>query len=368
MNHANIDEKRKREFIRKTIQKFSLNLEGLVVFTEAATGNYKHIPIIAALAGAKQVFAVTTDSRYGKKEDIKNLVLNDAKELGVDKKITILFDKNKDCLRKSDIVTNLGFVRPITKDMISCMKPTAVIPLMWETWEFRAEELDLKACRERGIIVLGTNEHHPLLDLFRSNGFLICKLLFNKGFDVYKDNLLLIASGHIGDSAADFFINAGISFNRIVFDDKIPEHQRAFVYSREEILNNLDAYDAIIIAELHHNMDILSLNGFIPVRLLKEKNPLIQIIHICGSVNKNDIEHEVLSIYPENIMPFGYMTVSPDYLGPKTLLELNTAGLKVGEVMARCRLKRLSIKDTIEYTIKNSPAMDFEGGFLRYER
>lgn len=360
MRPADIKEQRNRESIRKIIDKLALNLDGLTVFTEAATGNYQYTPIIAALAGARQVFAVAGDSKYGKKEEVKERTLREAKALGVDNKITILFEKDKDCLSRSDIVTNSGFVRPITKEMISWMKPTAVIPLMWETWEFRPEELDLEACREGGILVLGTNEHHLSLNLFRSNGFLICKLLFDKGFDVYKDNLLLIASGYIGDSAADFFINNDISFDRVVFDNDVPEHQKAFIHDREEILNGLDKYDALIIAELHHNIDILSHSGFIPTGVLKQKNPLVQIIHICGSVNKNDILQEGLALYPENIRTFGYMTTSPDYLGAKTIIELNTAGLKVGEVMARCRLNGMSIDDTIRYTLENSPAMDFE--------
>lgn len=360
MSSIDIKTNRKREFIKKAIRKFHLNLEVLTVFTEAATGNYLYTPLIAALAGAKQVFAVTADSKYGKKEEVKEQTFREAKELGVNNKITILFEKDKDCLSKSDIVTNSGFVRPITKGMISYMKPTAVIPLMWETWESRAEELDLEACRERGILVLGTNEHHSLLDLFRSKGFQICKLLFHEGFEVYKDNLLLIASGYIGDSIADFFIKNDISFDRVVFDDKVPEHQIAFVRSRDEVISNLDSYDAIIIGEHHHNIAILSRSGFITTGLLKEKNPLIQIIHTCGSVSEDDIVKEGLEIYPENIAPFGYMTVSADYLGYKSTLELNTAGLKVGEVMARCRLNGMSIEDTIKYTLQHSPADDFK--------
>ncbi|MFC2001675.1 hypothetical protein ACFLUZ_04120 [Chloroflexota bacterium] len=362
MNPANIEEKRKREFVKKAIQKFALNLEGLTVFTEAATGNYLYTPIIAALSGAGQVFAVTDDSIYGEKENVKHLVLKEAKELGVSDKITILFEKDKYSLRKSDIITNSGFVRPITQEMVSCMKSTAVIPLMWETWEFRAEELDLGACHERGIVVLGTNEHHPLLNLFRSNGFLICKLLFDKGFGVYKDKLLLMASGYIGDNAADFLIKNEVSFNRVLFDDRIPDAQSTFIRTRDEVMNNIESYNAIIVAENHHNVDLISRRGFITTTLLKERNPLIQIIHICGSVNRADIVAEDLAIYPEDTKPFGYMTVSPDYLDHKTALELNTAGLKVGEVMSRCRLRGMSVKDAIEYTLKHSPAMDFEGG------
>jgi len=364
MNSVDIEARRKRGFIKKAILKFGLNLEGLTIFTEAATGNYLYTPLVAALAGARQVFAVTADSRYGRKEDVKELTMIEAKELGVDNAIIVLFEKDKNCLGKSDIITNSGFVRPITNEMASYMKPTTVIPLMWESWEFRAQDLDLEACREKGVLVLGTNERHPLLNLFRSLGFLVCKLLFEKGFEVYKDKLLLLASGYVGESIADFFMKNGINFDRVVFDDKAPEHQIPFVRSRDEVIGVLDSYDAIIIFEHYHDVDILSRNGFIATGLLRQRNPLVQIIHVCGSISKDDIVKEGLALYPNNIAPFGYMTVSADYLGFKSTIELNTAGLKVGEVMARCRLGGLSIKDTIEYTVKHSPAMDFERGTL----
>jgi len=359
MNSADIERRRKRQFIEKAIKKFSLNLEGLTVFTEAATGNYLYTPIIAAMAGAEWVFAVTADSNYGKKEEVREQTLKEAAELGIDNNITILFEKEAGSLSKSDIITNSGFMRPITGEMVSYMKPTAVIPLMWETWEFRPEELDLAACREKGVLVMGTNEHHPSLDLFRSIGFKICKLLFDAGFSVYSDKLLLIASGDYGISIADFFINNGVSFDRVVFDGEVSQHHKAFVRSRERVIHNLSEYDALIIAELYHNVDILSGCGFIPTGLLKETNPLVQIIYVCGSVSRDDILREELELYPPNTRPFGHITASADYLGWKPVLELNTAGLKVGEVMAKCRLGGMSLEDTVKYALQNSPADAF---------
>lgn len=47
-----------------------LNLEGLIVLTEAASRNYVVTPIIAAMAGAKTVYAITADSQYGKAKDV----------------------------------------------------------------------------------------------------------------------------------------------------------------------------------------------------------------------------------------------------------------------------------------------------------
>jgi hypothetical protein len=42
-----------------------LRLDGLTVLTEAASGAWAVTPVLAAMAGASQVFAVARDSRYG---------------------------------------------------------------------------------------------------------------------------------------------------------------------------------------------------------------------------------------------------------------------------------------------------------------
>jgi hypothetical protein len=240
--------------------------------------------------------------------------------------------------------------------MVSYMKSTAVIPMMWLASEFRPEELDLPTCIEKGILVMGTNEHHLSLKLFNSIGFKICKLLFHTGFSVYNDNFLLIASGNMGNSIADFFINNSVSFDRAVFDNEIPMRHKKFICNRTEIINNLDKYDAIIIAELCHNVDILSSDGFISTKLLKKQNPLVQIIHTYGSVNNDDILREAISIYPPAPKPLPYGTASADYLADKPALDLITAGLKVGEVMAVCRLNGMNMGDTVSYALQHSPA------------
>ncbi|MCX7669243.1 MAG: hypothetical protein N2439_04145, partial [Anaerolineae bacterium] len=56
--------------IRRTITFFELDLSGLVVLTEAASGPYVVTPIIAALAGAARVIALTATSRYGSVEAV----------------------------------------------------------------------------------------------------------------------------------------------------------------------------------------------------------------------------------------------------------------------------------------------------------
>jgi len=356
MRSVDVAKERKRKIVQDAIDKFEVNLHGLSVFTEAATGNYLYTPIMVALSGAEHVFAVTSDSGYGKKEEVKEQTLKEAKELGVDGKVVVLFKKDRKYLSKSDVITNSGFVRPITREMVSHMKPTAVIPLMRFANEVRPEELDLLACREKGIIVLGTNENHPELNLLASSGFKICKVLFEKGFSVYKDRLLLIGSGDICNYPAEFFMNNKVSVDRVTFDDNVPAKQKTFVRSRKEVLSNLGSYDAIVVNELLHNVDIMSDEGFIPVKLLKKLNPFVQIIHLAGNVNEKNILREGIDLYPENIRPFGYMSVSSDYLGARCTMELIAASLKVAEVASRCRLSGMSVTETIKYALQNSPA------------
>ena len=56
-------EHRVDRIIRRWLKHFALNLEGLKVLTEAASGAYLYGPILAALASANKVYAVAADSR-----------------------------------------------------------------------------------------------------------------------------------------------------------------------------------------------------------------------------------------------------------------------------------------------------------------
>ena len=76
--------------------------------------------------------------------------------------------------------------------MIGWMKPGAVIPLMYEAWEFRSDDVDLAACRQWGVLVGGTNERHPMIDVFSFLGIMAIKLLTDAGVGVYASRILLL--------------------------------------------------------------------------------------------------------------------------------------------------------------------------------
>ena len=273
-------------------------------------------------------------------------------------KIEVVDVKRREHLQEADIVTNSGFVRPIDQNTLSMMKTTAVISLMYETWEFREADIDLESCHSKGILVLGTVEECPPMDIMRYSGFLASKLLFECGMGVHKDNVLILGSGRLGNNLAHFMGVNGIDFSWISLDAHVRAENRQYLSEIEEVKRGLSKFDAIIVGEHYHSIELIGENGIIKTDVLSEENPLVQIIHICGNINVDDIKKYGLYVYPEHVMPFGYMSTLVDYLGPKATIELNIAGLKVGEIMARNRLKYDLVKAYKE-SIKHSLVDDF---------
>jgi hypothetical protein len=353
-------------FIRNRIVEYNLDLSGLTVATELGSGNYAFTCAIAALANAEKVYAISRTSRFGTFEqncgDLEQIISN----LNIENKITVVNNKNSQILQDADILTNSGFVRPIDREVIDDLKPTTVIPLMWETWEFRREEIDLPYARNKGILILGTNESKLGINIFGYRGFLVSKLFFECGLELHTDRVLLIGSGRLGNHLAKFFLINNINFRWISFDECLPDELNKFIVHQNEASNILHNLDAIIFAEHMHPIELLGKNGVINASKLSHCNPLVQLIQICGCIDKEEVDKNSLAIYPKDILPFGHMTVSADYLGPKATLELNTAGLKVGEIMARNR-RRYDLKEAYCRSIVHNIVDDFPGGFMSYQ-
>src|SRR5712692_5740796 len=132
--------KRLLPLMEAAIERCRLDLSGAVVFTEAASGPYVVTPLLAALAGAKKVFALARTTGYGSREDVASQTFELADLFGGRGRIEIVSEKSFDVLRQADIVTNSGHLRPLDAKTIRALKPTAVIPLMYEAWEFREDD------------------------------------------------------------------------------------------------------------------------------------------------------------------------------------------------------------------------------------
>ena len=324
--------------IIKSIEKFDLALTGKVVLTEAATGNYVTTPIIAAAAGAEKVYAVTRDSKYGSVEDVKQQTFILAEKLGVDDKIEVITDLDGIDLGKIDILTNTGFLRPIDKKTIDRLSPKCVIPLMWETWEYRAADLDIEATAEKGIKVYGTNEDDSRLKTKEYIGYMVLLFLLQTKHTPIESKVLILGCKAFTACTEKILRQNGYDIN--VIND----------YStREEI----GQYDAIVLLEHENDILLIGKEGYIKSN---EISYLTDVIHICGNV---DFFEAPFRFSPQKPAPFGYMSFTADYMGSHVVIDLHTAGFKVAEGMIEANKRGLAPKEYREFMEEKYPALSF---------
>jgi len=342
-----------------------LNLSGYTVFTEAASGNFAVTPISALLAGAEKVYAVARDSRYGSVEEVSAHLLQLARKAGVEKRLAITRDFSD--LGKADIITNLGFLRPIDASKISLLKPHAVIPLMWETWEFREADLDLRACFERDILVLGTDEHHPDLQIFRYVGGIAAKLLYELQLEVFRSRIVLVGGGEFGKSVAETLLKMGSNVEQVssLAEKNMPAECRWLGSSLSDAVSSLEKADAIVFAEHIREDQLLGEQANMSVERLLEINRDIKIAHISGLIDADALIAAGVEFKPESpAKQARTMSVTTGYVGPRPIVELHTAGLKVGEEMARARVSTASFAAAKEAALQYPLCQDFPDHIL----
>lgn len=333
---------RVRRLMEKTIKGLKLDLTGMTVLTEAASGNYVVTSIMAALANARQVFAVAADSIYGEAKDVEKFTLEFSEFCGVRNQLAILTEKLPEAIGQADVVTNLGFVRPIDVSFVATMKDTAVIPLMCEAWEFRPGDVNLEACRERGIPVMATNEHYPGGDIFSFSGNLCIKMLLEMEIEVRDCKVVIVSTDKFGEVIEEALMAMGSEVYLV--RELRTKTSRSF----------LRKADAVVIADYRSAETFIGSEGHIRAEDFFEMSPGISVVQFAGKVNVKELENLGIPYFPRHEVGSHRMGLTFGDLGPKAVVSLHGAGLKVGEILARNRLKGLSFEATIQESLKNS--------------
>lgn len=331
------------ELITNVIDFLKLDLTGLTVLTEAASGPYVVTPVIALMANAEKVIALTSDSKYASVQEVILQTRAMEKLCGRNEEIEIHSDRSLDLFSQADIITNLGFVRPINDFVISVMKSTAVIPYMCEGWEIRKTDIDFDACRKKGIPILGTNEEYPGLDILSYCSWLCIHMMMEAKVELPHVRILVVSGDKFGPIIGKQLKKSGLSIKTI----------KSLKGMTEDILSH---FDTIIIADYTSEREIIGIRGDITPADLARMKPSISLIQFAG---KNDIEEILrhnINIYPAIGLPPHRMASTLAELGPRPVIELHASGLKVGQMLARARKeKNLGMDEAIQYAINNSP-------------
>ena len=310
--------------IEETIAFLRLDLSGFTVLTETASGPYAVTAVIASLAGAEQVLALTGNSRYASTDEVIAQTRALETLCGIKRRIEIHTERSLDLFARSDIVTNLGFVRPIDSEAVAIMKPTAVIPLMCEAWELRPGDVDLEACRRKRILVLGTNEDYPGLEVFAYSGWLCLKMLFDAGIEIYKSKILIASSDRFGRVIEQALSRSGV---QVHLTNGL----------REVATEQLATVDAVVVADYTRNDVIIGPDGDLTSEDFARMARGTTIIQFAGQIDVPGLSESGVVIYPGIDQGSHRMGQTLAELGPRPVVELHAAGLKVGEMAARNR-------------------------------
>lgn len=326
-----------RDKLLKQIDDLKLDLSGKVVLTEAASGAYVVTPILAALAGA-EVYAYTRSTRYGTAEEVIAKSKEAIAATGKDLNIHFITDLEPEVIAKADIITNSGHLRPLNAGKLQYAKKGAVIPLMYEAWEWRNADVDKTYCIEKNIVIGATNERHPNVDVFNYLGDMAIKMIFDAGLTPYRNKFILICNNDFGPYMAKPLVKVCGALGVI---DK-PENRTAYPEGIEwlsdfpdiSIPSSFEDAEAVIFTAYPFEQDWIGHDT--PLSAAKLKNQLKDpyLLRYAGDVDTKALDELQLHYYPAHVSS-GHMGIIPSEIGPDPIIKLQSGGLKVGEMLLK---------------------------------
>jgi hypothetical protein len=339
--------------MRTVIAELDLDLSGLTVYTEAATGAYAVTAVLGALARAQRVYALARDNRYATSDQALAETKALAQAAGIDAAIEYVLEKRQTHLAKADIVTNAGNLRPLDAQTIGWLNPGAVIPLMYESWELRHSDLDINACWEKGIAIAGTNERHPKVRLFDYLGMMALKLMLDSGFEVLGSRIAVVCNNPFAPYLARTLVDCGAEVRAFGAAEQLAALSgKLAVLKTFAELEPADfaGCDAVLVAASPQGEPaVIGSEGkaLISAPRLAHAAPGVEVFEFCwgGAVERDALAGLDVSVWPTVAPPKGHMSVIPSALGAAPLVRLQAGGLKVGELLSRLRRAGASMQE-----------------------
>jgi hypothetical protein len=327
--------------ISQILEDLQLDLRQKIVLTECATGAYAITPVLACLAGA-EVYAVGKDTRFGTfeqaKQEVEALLALFPEATG---KVQCLPTLPTEILTKADVITNSGHLRPLDVDKLKHTKKGVVIPLMYENWEFRNQDLDLSFCQQNNICIAGTNERHPDVDVFNYLGDMALKFVFDAGLCLYKNTFVLICNNDFGGYIAKVLAKNCKKLGVI----DIAENRESYAsiencvwlsdYPKVEVPTEFRKAEAIIYTAYPFDSVLLGNSSkTISLPTLIEQFEFPYLLRYAGDIDNELCDKMQIAYYPKEVKS-GHMGIIPSEIGNDAIYRLQGGGLKVGELMTR---------------------------------
>jgi hypothetical protein len=334
---------------RDAVARMHIDLAGMRVLTEAATGPFASTALLAALGGASDVVAVTRDSSWGTASEAFRAVGRLVEHCGVGARIRFHEGYARDVAAGCDVVTNLGFVRPIDRAMIEVLGTNAAVALMWEPWEFRAGEIDVVALRDRGVPIVATAEAHADVRTFDYLGPTVARLLLNGGIEVMRSRLLVLGSDPFGNAVAAWLAAAGA-----VVAPTDPERWAA------SIIDAAMPFDALVVVEHRDHRSIVDSRHHAALDVMRRSGS--PIVRVAGVVDHHVLRAHGVVLLPDVDVEAGFMAVTTAHVGARSVVDLHAAGLKAASLVVQARRVGASCDEAVAAAVASGYGLALEAG------
>jgi hypothetical protein len=320
--------------IRREIERARLDLKGLRVLTEASVGYRRITPVIAALAGADEVYAVGRDSAAASRKEAEEQTAYLADLARVGARVKLLSTRLQAPLATVDIVTDLPGVRPVDESIVRNVSESAAVSLMHGVARWRPADVDAATCRRMGIAVAGLDQE--ALGLLRYPPLAVLASLIDLGIEVSGSTIMvagdaatvpyvvqtltrqgarsLVASS---ESAGRMGLYGGEKAGDTLADDgvvgRLPEADALVLCPADPVARSIGPgapLDAARLAGAAPHLAVVGLDAESDLRALAAAG--LRCRAACG---------------PDGVFD----------LLPQAVIAQNVAGLKVAEVMTRAR-------------------------------
>jgi hypothetical protein len=289
------------------IQACRLDLRGWVVITEAATNAYA-VTAASALASGAEVWALAKESRFGSMEDCVADVSDLVAALGCDPADVQFVMAREDLpFEAANLVTNSGFVRPITAKDIGRLQSGTRIALMYEEWEARSGDIDYRAAREAGIEVIGVNEKHPLCDAFRFVGMIPVKAAQRRDWLSVDTRIGVVSDNAFGPEIVSAF--SGLGHDAVLLDGAVPPQD----------------LEVMIVAATPSSVGGSQSREWATNMVLTSNAQ--KCVHVWGDLDYEMLEAKRLEVEPRVPPATGHQALGMETVGPEAVIRLQIAGM-----------------------------------------
>jgi len=325
--------------MQRRIEALGLNLQGRTVLTEAATGPYVVTALLAAMAGA-EVYAYAADNRHSSAAQALaelDACWDDPALTHLQSMVHPIPDLHPDVIRRANVITNSGNLRPLDRHKMAFAADDTVVPLMFESWEWRGDDLDIDYLRSRNIRVVATNERHPDVDVFGYLGEMAVQLAHRAGKALHNNRVVVVTNNPFGPYLVRTL--SSLAAGTGVID--LGENRGAYAGLDVQWLGDFPRIDdlgvfrdsvAVVVALYPFEQEWISESGPLHPAAVAGAFDVPVVLRFAGHLDVSSLDRHGIEFYPQQVAP-GHMGILPSALGWDPIIRLQAAGLRAAQAV-----------------------------------